>query len=186
MQHKWCRVFVAHKFCVSVFSSSVCCIVWYFIGNKVNSSCILTSWYRSLCVLLARINGAGFLQAGSARQSYTCMTESTIPVVWTCDLKKLKFAIVIFWFQGLFQCHNGKTGTVWSYPGTSASWLQCPVGGWQCLLVCGLPQEELSSFGLCLLRYILRGAFLSFEGTSILQIYWITVSMSWKSMLTGV
>lgn len=63
---------------------------------------------------------------------------------------------MIFWLQGLFQCHNGKTGTVWSYTGTSADWLHCPVVGLQCLFLCGLAQEELSSFGVCLLIYIQR------------------------------
>lgn len=151
MQHKWYRVFVAQKFCVSVFSSKVCCIVCYFIGNKQ-----LLHFNQPIqeFVCLACKDWAGFLKAGNALQFYICMTESTSPVVWTGDLKKT--IIVTFWFQGLFQCCNGRTGTVWSYTGISAGWLQCPVACLQCLLVCGLAQEELSGFGAWLLMYIKR------------------------------
>lgn len=107
-------------------------------------------------VCVSRINGAEFLQAGSALQSYLCMTESISPVVWTGDLKKKKIIIVTFWFQGLFQCHNGKIGIVWSYIGISAGWLQCPGACLQCLVVCGLAQEELSGFGVSLFIRIKR------------------------------
>lgn len=102
--------------------------------------------------MLARINRAGFLQAGSALKSYLCTTESTSPVVCTGDIKKI--VIVTFWLQyfsvimeKLAQCEAALAS---QQVGFSALWLACNV------CVCGLAQEEQSIFGVCLLIYINR------------------------------